>query len=193
MQTDQQRIFASLANEGPEAWRLYLIPFENGEPLDGLSMDVIYHHAAKLAKNQLSLEWAEVAINAAELWAHKSYGVERENALLWDMKLRSWFISKMGSRSNHRVLDKEKVLSWIMDGLNVPVEVARDRSLPFWKNMAQAKCSKNPEDMEKVVDDVRSLRRIKQRLNVAQVLADAGELSGNPILHHWLEIRERLP
>jgi hypothetical protein len=156
-------------------------------------MDVIYHHAATLAKNQLSLEWAEVAIKAAELWAHKSYGVEQENALLWDMKLRSWFISKMGSRSNHRVLDKEKVLSWIMDGLNVPMEVARDRSLPFWKNMAQAKCSTNPEDMEQVVDDVRSLRRIKQRLNVAQVLADAGELSGNPILHHWLEIRERLP
>lgn len=119
MQNDQQSIFNSLQNEGPRAWLSYLRPFEKGEPITGLSMDVVYHHAAPLAKNQSSLDWAQVAIIAANLWARNSSGVERENALLWAMKLRSWFISKMGSRPNHPVLDKQIILSWVTDGLSL--------------------------------------------------------------------------
>ncbi len=193
MQNDQQSIFNSLQNEGPRAWLSYLRPFEKGEPITGLSMDVVYHHAAPLAKNQSSLDWAQVAIIAANLWARNSSGVERENALLWAMKLRSWFISKMGSRPNHPVLDKQIILSWVTDGLSLPAKSAEHKAATFWENMAKAKSSTNPEDIQKMVDDLHTLRQIKHRLNVAKVLADCGELSDNPVVSEWLKLRERLP
>ena len=46
----------SLRNEGPEAWCQYLRPFEEGEPLAGLSLLVIYQFAASRAKKLESLE-----------------------------------------------------------------------------------------------------------------------------------------
>src|SRR5215469_2327003 len=98
MQADQQSIMVSLMDKGPEDWREYLRPFEEGQPLTGLSMEVIFHYAAPLAKDQSTLDWGEVAIRAAELEALNSSGNGRENALLRAMRLRSSFIAKMGSR-----------------------------------------------------------------------------------------------
>src|SRR5215471_4334115 len=92
MQADQQRIMDSLIDQGPEVWRAYLRRFEEGRPLTGLSMLVIFHYAAPLAKDQGSLDWAEVAVRAAELEALNCSGTKREDARLWAMQLRSWFI-----------------------------------------------------------------------------------------------------
>lgn len=193
MQADQQSIMDSLVDKGPEAWRAYLRPFEEGQPLTGLSMQVIFHYVAPRAKDQGSLDWAEVAVRAAELEALNCSGTERENARRRAMRLRSWFIAKMGSRPNHLVLDKEIILRWVMEGLDISVQKAKEKAAMIGKDVARVKGSSDPVDRQRVHDDLRHLSRIKHRLNVVKVLADCGELSNDPILNDWLEIREQLP
>ena len=80
--------------QGPEAWLAYLRSVEEAGPANGLSLKVIF----PLARHQKSLEWAEVAIRAAELDSRRGSDTEREESLLNAMTLRSWFISQMGSR-----------------------------------------------------------------------------------------------
>jgi len=193
MDVDQQSIMDSLKDEGPEAWRAYLRPFEEGQTLTGLSMQVIFHYAAPLAKDQGSLDWAEVAVRSCELEALNCSGTERENALLRAMQLRSWFITKMGSRPNHLVLDKEIILHWAMEELDVSIQTVKEKAALIWEDVARIKGSSNPEDMQRVHDDLRHLRLIKHRLDVVKVLADCGELPTDSILNEWLEVREQLP
>ena len=193
MQNDQQSIFNSLSDKGPEAWRKYLHRFEDGKTIPGLSMLVIFHHVAPLAKQQDSLDWAEVAVRAAELEARRSIDIESENARLWAMQLRSWFIAKMGSRSNHFVLDKGVILNWVMEGLKLSVQSAKEKISSLAELHALAKKSSNTEDRERLRDDLSELFRIKHRLNVVRVLADCGELPSDSPLYKWLEIREQLP
>ena len=193
MQTDQQSIFNSLKDKGPEAWREYLRPFEKGQPLTGLNMLVIFHYVAPKAKEQDSLDWAEVAVRAAELEALNSSGTARENALLWAMQHRSWFIAKRGPRPNHPVLDKEVILRWVVDGLDISVQTAKEKSIQVWEDVARVKGSSNREYRQRVHDDLKQLRRIKHRLGVLKVLADCGDLPNDSILNEWLQIREQLP
>ncbi|MGA2601919.1 MAG: hypothetical protein ABSH09_33560 [Bryobacteraceae bacterium] len=190
---DQQSIFKSLETAGPEAWLAYLQPFEAGEPLDGLSMQVIFHYAAPLAKKEASLDWAEVAIRAAELEARSPNDIVREESLLNAMNLRSWFISRLGSRPGHFVLDKEIILHWVMDGLKVQIQTAQEQARLFGENLARAKNSPNPEDLRQMGRELSQLRWIKHRLNTVKVLADCGELPSDRVLHEWLQLRELLP
>jgi len=195
MQSNQQSIFNSLRDKGPEAWRAYLHPFEDGKTFPGLSMLVIFHHVAPLAKQQGSLDWAEVAVRAVELEARRSSGIESENARLWAMQLRSWFIAKMGSRSNHFVLDKEVILNWVMEGLKLSVQSAKEKisSLAELRALAKKSSNTDTEDRQRLRDDLSELFRIKHRLNVVKVLADCGELPSDSVLNEWLKLREELP
>jgi hypothetical protein len=156
-------------------------------------MLLIYPHAAGLAQDQGSLEWAEVAVRAAELEARNQSGTSRENALLWAMQHRSWFIAKMGSRRGDLILDKAIILRWAMDGMDVSVQTAKEKALSMGKRRVASKTSSNPEDKQLVLKDLLLLRRMKHRLNVVKVLADGGELPGDSPLHQWLEIRQLLP
>jgi len=193
MQNDQQSVFNTLKAEGPEAWRAYLRPLEEGKPITGLSMLVIYPYAANLAKKQGSLDWAEVAVRAAEVEARNRSGVEREDALLWAMQLRSWFISKMGSRSNNLILDKEIILPWVLEGVNLSVQTAKEIAVSLGERLAKLKNSSNLDERQQVLEDLRLLRRLKHRLNVVKVLVDCGELTNESPLYRWLQIREQLP
>src|SRR5580692_5286750 len=95
VETDQQSILNSLKDERPEVWLAYLRPFEEGQALTGLNMQVIFHYTAPKATKQESLGWAEVAVRAAELEALDSSDPVRENAMVRAMRLRSWFIARM--------------------------------------------------------------------------------------------------
>ncbi|UWZ82489.1 hypothetical protein [Occallatibacter riparius] len=194
MEIDQQSIMNALKDKGPEAWSAYLRRFEDDPQLTSrLSMQVIFHYAAPLAKDRESLDWGEVAVRAAELEARNCSGVEHENALLWAMNLRSWFICKMGSRSGHLVLDKEIILRWISEGLPLSVQPAREKAARFGATLTRGKVSSDSKGTQLIADDLRLLRRIKHRLNVAKVLQDCGQLTSDPELDEWLEIRELLP
>ena len=172
MPNDQQSILNSLKGKGPEAWRAYLRPFEEGETLTGLSMLVIFPYAASLARDQLSLEWAEIAVRAAELEATNRGAVEREDALLSAMRLRAWFISKMGSRPHDLILDRDLILSWAMEGVNLTVDEGREKAAVLGDRLAELKRSSNPREKQDVLEDLRMLRRMKHRLSVVNVLAD---------------------
>jgi len=189
----QQSIFDSLKDRSPNAWLAYLHRFEEGEPMSGLSMQAIFHHVAPMAKKQVSLSWAEVAIRAAELEARNGTDIEREGALLNAMNLRSWFIARHGSRTAHLVLDKEIILGWVMDGLKFSIATAEEKARALWEKLARAKDSPESEDMRQVTQDLRQLRWIKHRLNIAKVLDDCGELPEGSVLNEWLKIRESLP
>jgi hypothetical protein len=80
-----------------------------------------------------------------------------------------------------------------MDGLDISTQTAKQKAALIWKDVQRIKGSSNPEDTQRVHDDLRHLRRIKQRLDVVKVLADSGELPSDPILNEWLEVREQLP
>jgi hypothetical protein len=51
--SEQQRIFDSLKDKGPEEWDAYLRPIEAERTSAGLSMQVAFDHAAKLARDRL--------------------------------------------------------------------------------------------------------------------------------------------
>jgi hypothetical protein len=195
METDQQSILNSLMDKGPEGFSAYLRRFEDDPQLSsGLSMLVIYGHSASIAKKQGNLDWAEIAVRAAELEALTSTNeIGRHDSRWMAMQLRSWFISKMGSRSDHLVLDKEIVLRWVTEGLTLSVQAARDKAARIGERLARVKDSSDPKEMQRVGDDLRQLRRIKHCLNVAKVLVDCGEHVSDPVLDEWLEIREQLP
>jgi hypothetical protein len=193
---DQQTIFDSLKDKGPEAWLRHLQRFEEGEPISGLSTQVIFHHVAPMAKKLGSLEWAEVAVRAAELEARNGRGIDREEALLNAMNLRSWFIVRKGSRPGHLVLDTGIILSWVMDGLTLPMATAGEKGMALWENLARAKASPDSEAIRSVTKDLHDLRWIKHRLNVVKVLVSCGELpetSETSVLNEWLKILESLP
>jgi len=190
---DQESILDSLKTEGPEAWLAYLHRFEEGEPITGPSMLVIFNYAAWLAKKQASLDWAEVAVRAAELEAAHRTDIEREGVLLHAMRLRSWFISTMGSRPGHLVLDKGIILHWVMDGLNLPIQTVKENARLLGENLTRAKNSPNPEDLRQMGKEMSQLRWIKHRLNIVKVLADSGELPGDSVLDEWMQLRESLP
>jgi hypothetical protein len=194
METNQQSIMNSLKDKGPEAWSAYLRPFEDDLQLtSGLSMLVIFHYVAPLAKRQSSLDWAEVAIRAVELEARNCSGIERENAQLWAMQLRSWFICRMGSRSGNLVLEKEIILRWVTEGLTLSVQAAREKAARIGNDLRRLRESSDHGEIQRVADDLRQLCRIEHRLNVVKVLADCGELVSDLGLDEWLEIREQLP
>lgn len=194
MEPDQQSIFNSLKDKSHEEWIAYLRRFEDDPQLrSGLSMLVIFHYVAPLAKNQDSLDWGEVAVRAAELEARNCSGVERENALLWAMKLRAWFICKMGSRTGHLVLDKEIIFRWVTEGLTLSVRSAREKAERIGEDLRRVKDSSDPMETRRVADDLSQLFRIKHRLNVVKTLADCGEFAIDLGMDEWLRIREQLP
>ena len=191
--SDQQLIFNSLKDEGPRAWLTFLRPFEKGEAISPLSMLIIHPFAAARAKEQNSLDWAGVAVRAAELEARNQSGIPREDALLSAMRLRSWFIAKMGSRPNDLVLDKATIFRWAMDGVDISVQMAKEKAASIGGRIAALKTPSNPEDRQHLLKDLSLLRRMKHRLRVVKELADCGELPGDSPLSEWLEIRQLLP
>jgi hypothetical protein len=156
-------------------------------------MRVIFHHAASLAKKRANIDWAEVAIRAIELEARNGSGIEREEALLYAMRVRSWFIGKMGSRPGHVVLDKEIVLHWVIDGLKLTMRATKERATLIRQNLVGVTNASDPKVKHQLAKDLSGLRWIKHRLRIAQVLADCGELPSDSVLHDWLPLQEQLP
>jgi hypothetical protein len=189
----QQSVIDHLGKTDPQAWLTYIRGIEQGNTAPDISMLVVFGFAAPRAKEQLSLDWAEVAVRAAELEARASGGVERNNAEADAMRLRTWFICRLGPRDPHFVLDQPAVLRWIEDGLDLPLDAATLSTQTLWKDLAKARNSDDPTDLQQVARRFSKLRDIKHRLDLASRLADSGHLDRNTNLDQWLKIRELLP
>lgn len=92
---DQQAEFDLLQGKGPKAWLAYLGQAERSGREPGVSLRIIWGHSARLAKELTSLEWAEVAVRAAELDADLTKGkpqadILHDDAVADGMALRTW-------------------------------------------------------------------------------------------------------
>jgi hypothetical protein len=185
--TDPRTIFNSLQDRPPDVWLAYLRQYEDAKQTPGLSFDVIVHHAVISAEKEGSLEWAEVAIRAAELLER----VPWTDGLWRAMHIRALFISKMGSRTGHFVLDKEVVLRWVLECLGRPRQEVEQEAAATCGQLAIAK-TLSPEDKQRLLERLRELRTMKRRLSVAKMITDSGEVL-DPSLDEWLAILEQLP
>ena len=196
MPVDQQAEFDSLQGKSPKAWLDYVRQAEESEQEPGVSLRVIWGHSARLAKELTSLEWAEVAIHAAELDAHRSKSgpqgeILHEDAVADAMALRTWFISKMGSRDGHPILDKHRVLNWIKDGLPTSSSQYKESVAAVGSTLLRAK--QDPLFKPQAASELRTMRRVKRRLTLATELVRCGELVPDTQLQGWLDLLHLLP
>ena len=193
MVSEQQRIFDSLKDKGPEEWDSYLRPIEAERASAGLSMQIAFDHAAKLARDQSSLEWAGIALRAADLEKKHSLTVVRESIDCKAMMLRAKLIAATGSRMGHAILGKEIIVRRFTGDLDLSPEMAIAKAMSIWPEIREAKESSDQALIERVGEGMRSLRRIKNRLNVLKLLAECGEMANEPVVNEWLKVREQLP
>jgi hypothetical protein len=192
VEDESQLGLEAMMDRGPAWLDGYLRSYEEGRSIPLNRMIGIISAASSKAFHEQSLEWAGIALRAADLMASER-PENREPAFLKAMRLRAWFIVRMGSRPDHPDLDKEMILRWVIEGLTFSIEEARDRSVSVWDELGAYRKAPAPEKKKLLLDDMRSLRAIKSRLYVLQSLAEAGELPSNSFLRNWLEIRSQLP
>ena len=193
MESEQLRIFISLEDKGPEEWDAYLRPIEAETASAGLSMQIAFDHAAKLARDHSSLEWAGIALRAADLEKKQSSPVVREWVDCKAMMLRAKLIAAMGSQSGHAILGKEDIVRWFTDDLDLSLNMARTKAMSIGSELREAIESGDKDAIERVAVGLRSLRRIKNRLNVLKLLAECGEIADEPLVNEWLGVCEQLP
>lgn len=184
MKNNSQLTLQEMMDRGPQWLDQYLRKFELGELALNNCLIGILDGAASQAYRLSSIEWAGIAIRAAELMAENE--TDREFALQRAMRIRASFISKMGSRHGDVVLDKETIIGWFKSEAKPPIQVARECS-ERWKDQSL------PLDRRLPLEQLRELRSLRHRIRVLQTLAECGELPDVPMLREWLEICDLLP
>lgn len=139
-----------------------------------------------LASALPALAWADAAIAAYGQLVRKSPVRDRNAYEDSAMNLRAFLISRLGAIPGHRVLDATEIVYWFFDNLRMTPGEAGERSRA-WKSGFL-----NREDTRRV-NEVRQLRRIKNRATILALLAESGQLEPTPALREWLALREQLP
>lgn len=123
------------------------------------------------------LAWARAAVRLYDRLAGADEG-GRDAFEQSAMLLRAWLIVRLGPAPGDSLLDPAFVMHWFFARLNItPAEAAR--------------LAREPRGLP--LPELRRLRRIKNRLNVIRVLADAPGFAPDAELAAWLDLRERLP
>jgi hypothetical protein len=135
----------------------------------------VAEHAEFRAKRDQSHDWGYVAVRA--------YGLVN---VLKAMRLRAWFISKMGAEPGSSIRDSNIILDWFIQEIPFSMEVARQKCDEWNRNDL-------PLTERLSVADLRVLRGIKNRLGPIQALAETGQVPSDSACLKWLEIRRRLP
>jgi len=193
---DQQTGFDALQGKSPEIWLAYLSEIEESEQELALSPRIIWGYSAGLAKELSSLEWAEVAIRAIQIDAAKSRDKPQGDILYEDgvadgMALHSWFISRMGSREGHPVLDKHTVMVWVANGLPASLSQFKGEVDAVGSILSRAKTDSSAGTQ--TVNQLRMMRRVKRRLMIATQLVQCGELVPDSALQAWLDLLPQIP
>jgi hypothetical protein len=178
-----------MMDQGPEWLGAYLRQFEEGKPIPH-SMIGIEAGAASRARSLKNLQWADIAVRAAALHALESEGEQRAAALWKAMAIRAWFISEMGSRRGHPILDPDIILQWFESETEFSMDVTKQKSAR-WKNFRASTMTR--DELAEFRSDLIKLRNIKQRISVLKMLAGCGELPEDARFKHWLEIRDQIP
>lgn len=135
--------------------------------------------AAFEAQSASDITWAEVAILVYErLTAETTNNSTRESLMISSMLLRAAMIAKFGSVPGHPVLDIDSIIHWFYNSLTITHDSAVQKAAN-WRS-----CN---------IEEIRELRRIKNRLGIISVLADSEKYILNQELKDWLALREKLP
>jgi hypothetical protein len=125
-----------------------------------------------------NIYWAEVATFIYDQLSNGANLQKQDAYMLSSMALRAAMIEIFGEISGHPVLDLDRVINWFLDNLPMSYKEAETKA---------ASWSKCP------VEDIRELRRIKNRLNIISVLAESKKCVLNEELNTWLSLRHKLP
>ena len=194
-----------LVEQGPVRLKQYLTECEQGtrEPAN---LNLILEVAEYRASNENSLEWAEIAIRAANLGA-KADPTRRHSYLYRAMLLRTLFISRQGSQQGHAVLDPAAVVGWFQAELKFSPADARRRS-ERWKdprfqqefatelehhNASDKAADGETPFIKETLNDLLELQLLKYRVQLLRRLAECGELPPDANVNDWLQIAKFLP
>jgi hypothetical protein len=194
-----------LVEQGPVRLKQYLTECEQGT-CQPANLDLILEVAEYRATNEGSLEWAEIAIRAANLGADAN-PTHRHSYLYRAMLLRTTFITRVGARPGHTVLDPESVLGWFRAELKCSPAEARQRSdrwrdahfqQEFAAELERHNASEKADDgetphIQETLNDLLELQLLKYRLQLLRRLAESGELPADANVNDWLQTVRYLP
>jgi hypothetical protein len=185
-QLEPTKILSKLLDQDPAEVLSWLKQVWSGELRSPINFN--WHGLAEAAANEarldygngsptLNLTWAEVATSIYDRLAELAGESAGESFVISSMLLRAAMIAELGAIPGHPVLDIDRVIDWFLHSLKMSPDEAAKKAAN-WRN-----CS---------IDEIRELRRIKNRLNVVSVLVESGKFV--PIeLNTWLSLQSRLP
>lgn len=178
----------AMIDKGPAWLDEYLRGFEAGAPAPH-SMIGIEAGALSRARTEKSLEWASIAVRAADLHALENGGEHKPAAQWRAMALRAWFISKMGSTPGDPILDRDVIVRWFRAETEFPLDIALEKSGRWKKTKLKELPENTPADVRA---ELIKLRHIKGRISILRTLADCGQLPDDADLKDWLAARDQL-
>lgn len=185
MVLSQEQLSAITRNPAQaEAW---LTQIEGKGSSDPSSENVltIADYAQGTARDHLDTAWAKVAVHAYELRA-RLVPEFAQSAVDKAMKLRGWFIAKLGPKVGDNLLDPTAIKSYFLDNLPYSLEETHEK-------LKQRKNKDLPLGDRLPIEEIRKLRAIKNRLVPVKQIADCDVVPADPQLRNWLAIQEDLP
>lgn len=181
-QQDLQKITRSSAEAG--TWLRQVEAKRATDPSSGEVL-LIAEFAEGSARAHADTDWAKVAVRAYELKGCLA-PESAQSAMDKAMRLRGWFIAKLGPKVGDDLLDPTVIRSYFFDNLPYSLEETHNK-LRQWKNKNLPLADRLP------IEEVRKLRAIKNRLVAVKQIADCDVVSADPQLRNWLAIQEDLP
>ncbi len=127
----------------------------------------------------MSLKWTRLAVAVYSHLLSQPNVPFRESLLDSQMTLRANMIGKFGTKTGDPILDVTTIVDWFFQETTLPFEVAVKKATDWQKTQ--------------IIEDMRVLRRIKNRLGVISRLDEMGQLPDDKTLRKWLSIRPQLP
>lgn len=128
--------------------------------------------------NISNLSWAEIATSVYDYLTDEVYSGTKESFITSFMLLRAAMIVEFGSVDDHFVLDSNQIIHWFFHRLTISLDEVTQKA-------------ENGKRLN--IEDIRELRRIKNRLNIIIALAESDKFTLNEELRAWLSLRNRLP
>jgi hypothetical protein len=148
------------------------------------------------SSSQPDLAWGEVAISIYTYMTCEADPAQRASFEDEAMYLRADLILKLGTVADDPILNVDQLVHWFFQSLTVSFDEAERKTIS-WKEFIR-----NPSWRELLLstswtgvslEDIRELRRIKNRLSRLQRLSEQHLLPPNQELDRWLAIRTKLP
>jgi hypothetical protein len=206
-QSDSLAPVGQLVEQGPARLKQYLAECEQGarEPVN---LELILEVAEYRASEEASIDWAEIAVRAANLAAAGTPN-RRHSYLYRAMLVRTLFITRLGSQPGHLILDSATIVDWFYAELRFSPAEARQLS-ERWKDhhfqhqfAAELETHKDdfngdgparePPHIRETLNELLELQLLKYRLQLLRRLAESGELPATPSTTEWLQTVKFLP